>query len=122
MSFRVWRQILHLQRRRIRMGNEVGINISEFDSNISTLQSNASELNSDMTITDEFEKTNIKPFTKDLEKAIEVKELLDKYQDFLTADSETLNKTGQDMVENDEHLAENTPAEMKYKGVIIYGA
>lgn len=95
------------------MGNEVGINISEFDSNISTLQSNASELNSDMTITDEFEKTNIKPFTKDLEKAIEVKELLDKYQEFLTADSETLNKTGQDMVENDEHLAENTPAEMK---------
>lgn len=96
------------------MGNEVSINKSEFNSNISSLQSKISDLNSDISITEEFEKTNIKPFTKDLKKALEAKNLLSSYQELLKKDSEILDETGQAMIENDERLANiASPQEVK---------
>ncbi len=96
------------------MGNEVGIKISEFDANISTVKSNAGKINSNMSITDDLEKTNIKPFTTDVNRVIKAKELLDKYQELIAKDIEILDETGQEMVENDEQLASlPTPLEIK---------
>lgn len=96
------------------MGREVGIKISEFDANISKTKSSAGKINNNMTITDDLERTNIKPFTTDLKKVIKAKELLDKYQELIAKDIEILDETGQEMVENDEQLASlPTPLEIK---------
>lgn len=96
------------------MGGKVSIDIAEFDANISTLESKIAELTNDMNIPSEFEKTNIEPFTKDLQKVIQAKQLLSRYKEFIKKDSDVLSETGQDMVDNDKEIANAyAPAEMK---------
>ncbi|WP_339177695.1 TIGR04197 family type VII secretion effector [Oceanobacillus sp. FSL W7-1293] len=87
------------------MAEEVGIKISEFNANINSLQSAVSSIDSSMKISRELEKTNIEPFTKDLEKAIEAIKLLERYKQMLDADVLALDNVGKEMVENDEELA-----------------
>jgi type VII secretion effector (TIGR04197 family) len=87
------------------MAEEVGIKISEFNSNISKLRSAVSSINSSIKTTREFEKTNIEPFTNDLETMIEAIELLEKYKQMLNTDINALDNVGKEMIENDQQLA-----------------
>lgn len=87
------------------MAEEVSIKITEFSSNINSLQSAVSSINSSIKITRELEKTNIKPFTKDLETTIEAIKLLERYKQMLDIDINALDNVGKEMVENDEQLA-----------------
>lgn len=87
------------------MAEEVGIKINEFDSNISALRTAVSSINSSMKTTREFEKTDLKPFMKDLETTIDAIKLLERYKQMLDSDVNTLDNVGKEMVENDEHLA-----------------
>ena len=87
------------------MAEEVSINITEFNSNINSLRSAVSSINSSIKTTRELEKTNITPFTKDLETTIEAIELLERYKQMLDTDINALDNVGKEMVENDEQLA-----------------
>ncbi|GIO23674.1 TIGR04197 family type VII secretion effector [Oceanobacillus sp. J11TS1] len=87
------------------MAEEVSINLTEFTSNINSLRSAVSSISSSMKISRELEKTNIEPFTKDLETAIEAIKLLERYKQMLDTDINALDNVGKEMVENDEQLA-----------------
>lgn len=54
---------------------------------------------------DTFSKTNITPFTKDLEQITEAIELLDRYKHILEADIVTLSETGDQMETTDVRLS-----------------
>lgn len=90
------------------MSQEVSININLFHSNLSKLQTAVADINLNKT-THSFGKTNIEPFTKDLENIIETMELLERYKSILQADVTTLEKTGEQMREKDEELARVQP-------------
>ncbi|WP_373895114.1 TIGR04197 family type VII secretion effector [Virgibacillus sp. CBA3643] len=87
------------------MAGEVGIKISEFNSNISNLRSAVSSINSSIKLTRELEETNLEPFTKDLETTIEAIKLLERYKQMMDSDIQALDNVGKEMVENDEQLA-----------------
>ncbi|MEC5425189.1 TIGR04197 family type VII secretion effector [Virgibacillus sp. C22-A2] len=87
------------------MIEEVGINLGEFQSNISRLRSSASGIESSIKTNRTFNKTNIEPFTNDLEHIIRAIELIRKYQTLLNSDIDTLEQTGEKMKENDERIA-----------------
>ncbi|WP_449354439.1 TIGR04197 family type VII secretion effector [Virgibacillus natechei] len=87
------------------MAEEVGIKISEFNSNISNLRSAVSSINSSIKLTREFEKTDLKPFMDDLETTIEAIKLLERYKQMVDSDIQALDNVGKEMVENDEELA-----------------
>ncbi|MFD0951673.1 YwqI/YxiC family protein [Virgibacillus natechei] len=87
------------------MAEEVGIKISEFNSNISNLRSAVSSINSSIKLTREFEKTDLKPFMDDLETTIEAIKLLERYKQMIDSDIQALENVGKEMVENDEQLA-----------------
>ncbi|GAB3799603.1 TIGR04197 family type VII secretion effector [Virgibacillus kimchii] len=87
------------------MIEEVSINPGELKSQISALRSSASSLESSIKTSRTFNKTNIKPFIKDLENVIRAIELLQKYQTLLNSDIDILEQTIEQMRENDERLA-----------------
>lgn len=86
----------------------VSINIGDFEENVSSL--NTATLNIKGTIKSDapFEKTNIKPFTKDVEATIDAIDLLRKYKQMLLNDIESLEHVGQEMKEHDEQIASAT--------------
>lgn len=88
------------------MAGEVGINMGVFQSNVSHLRSSASSIESSIKTSTTFDKTNIQPFTKDLENVIKAVELLQKYKTLLYADITALESTGETMQENDKKLAQ----------------
>ncbi|MTW86061.1 TIGR04197 family type VII secretion effector [Virgibacillus dakarensis] len=87
------------------MAEVVGINIGEFQSNIEKLRSSLSGLESSIKTSRTFDKTNIAPFTDDLENTIKAVKLLEEYKTLLDTDITTLEDTGEQMRENDENLA-----------------
>ncbi|WP_366249416.1 TIGR04197 family type VII secretion effector [Terribacillus aidingensis] len=86
------------------MGKEVAINMEVFESNVSSLKASAESLLFSQHKSYTLEKTNIAPFTKDLEQMVKAIELLDKYQSFLTQDIQTLKEVGETMRDTDEQL------------------
>lgn len=87
------------------MSGEVGIKIGEFNSNLSNLRSAVSSIESSIKTDSEFEKTNIEPFTEDLESTIDAIELLERYKQMLNTDINALENVGNEMVENDNELS-----------------
>lgn len=87
------------------MAGEVSIKIDEFQTNIANLRSAVSSIESSIKTDEEFEKTNIEPFTKDLETTIDAINLLDRYKQMLNTDIDALENVGDEMVENDEEIA-----------------
>ncbi len=75
-----------------------------FRSNISKLKSSVTNIEIKQP-TSTLSKTNIEPFTKDLENVIEAIELLERYKKILETDITTLEQTGEKMREKDEELA-----------------
>ncbi|MBT2215299.1 TIGR04197 family type VII secretion effector [Virgibacillus dakarensis] len=94
------------------MAEEVGIKISEFNSNISKLRSACSSIKSSIKISREFEKTNLKPFMDDLETTIDAIKLLERYKQMLDSDIDALDNVGKEMAENDEQLAKVSGPQM----------
>ncbi len=86
------------------MAKEVSINMSVFRSNIARLRSAVANIEANNT-THSFSKTNIEPFTRDLEQVIEALELLQQYKNILETDITTLEQTGEQLKEKDEELA-----------------
>lgn len=86
------------------MSKEVSINMSVFRSNVSKLKSSVTDIEIKQP-TSTLSKTNIEPFTKDLENVIEAIELLERYKKILETDITTLEQTGEKMREKDEELA-----------------
>ncbi|WP_249872491.1 TIGR04197 family type VII secretion effector [Oceanobacillus saliphilus] len=87
------------------MAEEVGINSEVFRSNIEKLRGSLSNLESKIHANQTFKKTNITPFTNDLENIIKAVELINKYKMLLDEDISTLNNVGEQMRQNDEDLA-----------------
>lgn len=90
------------------MSEEVKINVPEFDSTVNSLQSAVEAIDRNIKSGYEFDKTNIKPFTEDLDIILEALDLLDEYKQMFLADIKTLEGVGDDMVENDEQLAQKS--------------
>ncbi|MDE5415226.1 TIGR04197 family type VII secretion effector [Alkalihalobacterium chitinilyticum] len=86
------------------MSKEVSINISVFRSSVSKLKTSVARIEAKRP-TNAFRNTNIEPFTKDLENAIEAIELLERYKGILEADVTILEQTGEQMREKDQELA-----------------
>lgn len=84
---------------------EVSINIGLFRSNISHLRDSLSGLDSTIKTSRTFDKTNISPFTDDLENIIKATELIGKYKTLLDEDIKTLESVGEQMRERDEEIA-----------------
>jgi len=87
------------------MSGEVKINVPEFESSVNSLESTVSSIESSVKSDYEFDKTNIEPFVEDLHLTKEAIKLLLKYKDMFLTDIDTLESVGEDMVENDEHIA-----------------
>lgn len=85
---------------------EIGINLSEFQSSVDALRTSSSNLVSSIQKNRTFDKTNIQPFTKDLENVIRAVDLLQQYKSLLESDINTLEHTGENIRENDEGLAQ----------------
>ncbi|WP_374067897.1 TIGR04197 family type VII secretion effector [Paraliobacillus sp. JSM ZJ581] len=75
-----------------------------FRSNVSRLKSSVSNMKIKNN-TDTFSKTNITPFTKDLEQVTEAIELLNRYKLILENDIDTLERTGNELQAMDSDLA-----------------
>ncbi|WP_416151675.1 TIGR04197 family type VII secretion effector [Salipaludibacillus sp. HK11] len=86
------------------MSKEVSINVNVFRSNVSKFKTSISSIESNKTF-ETFSKTNIEPFTKDLESVSEVVELLKLYKSVLNNDIVRLENTGESLKETDEELA-----------------
>ncbi|GAB3799652.1 TIGR04197 family type VII secretion effector [Virgibacillus kimchii] len=84
---------------------EVGINHGEFRSNVENLRNSVTALDSKIKTNRTFEKTNISPFTNDLENIIRAVELINKYKTLLNDDISILEDVGEQMKQNDEELA-----------------
>lgn len=87
------------------MSGEVGIKKDVFDTNVSELTKAVLNIDSSVIGTDDFEKTNIEPFTKDLETIVEAADLLDRYKTMILNDITVLQSVGNDMEENDIDLS-----------------
>ncbi|WP_416150201.1 TIGR04197 family type VII secretion effector [Salipaludibacillus sp. HK11] len=92
------------QRELNEISKEVSINISVFRSSVSKLKSSVADIEVKRS-TSSFSKTNIEPFTKDVENIIDTLELLKRYKRMLEVDFSTLRQTGEQMRETDEELA-----------------
>ncbi|MFB1051934.1 TIGR04197 family type VII secretion effector [Paraliobacillus sp. JSM ZJ581] len=86
------------------MNNSGSINMNVFRSNVSRLKSSVSNMKIKNN-TDTFSKTNITPFTKDLEQVTEAIELLNRYKLILENDIDTLERTGNELQAMDSDLA-----------------
>lgn len=84
---------------------EVGINNDDFRSKVDNLRNSVTALDSKIKTNRTFEKTNIKPFTNDLENLIKAVELINKYKTLLNDDISILEDVGEQMKQNDEELA-----------------
>lgn len=87
------------------MMSEVGINFDVFQSNVDNLRNSVTDLDSNIKTNRTFEKTNISPFTNDLENIIKAVELVNQYKIMLEQDISTLRDIGEQMKQNDEELA-----------------
>lgn len=87
---------------------EVGINYDLFQTAINHLNNSVTALESSMKTNRTFEKTNITPFTNDLENIIKAVELLNRYKQVLIQDISTLQDIGEQMKQKDEELAGRT--------------
>lgn len=87
---------------------EVGVKINEAQSIVSTLRSSTSSIQINMSTNRSFTKTNITPFTKDLEKVIRAVELLKQYRTLLISDIDILEQTIEKIRENDERISKTT--------------
>jgi len=85
---------------------EIKFDYNRFQSFVSNLKSSTLGINSSIKTNRTFEKTNSKPFIKDLEQVIRVIELLNRYQTSLHTDIETLEQIGEKIKERDIELAE----------------
>jgi len=93
------------------MAGLVSIQMDQFQSAISGLRSSGSSISSSMKTSRTLEKTNIEPFTKELELTIEAIQLLERYKALLDSDITILEDTGATMQESDERMGqENTIA------------
>ncbi|AUJ26911.1 MULTISPECIES: TIGR04197 family type VII secretion effector [Virgibacillus] len=90
------------------MGEQVGINIEVFRENVSRLKAAVSNINSSTNKNWTFDKTNITPFTNDLENAVKAMTILERYVTLLSNDIDTLKNIGESMKEKDEELSKGT--------------
>lgn len=89
------------------MAKEISINMNPFQSNISKLKKSAGNLNSTKRI-GSFNRTNLGPFTKDLEQVMEAIDLLKQYKRILEKDIITLEKTGNSIRDIDVDLSKRS--------------
>ncbi|SHM54906.1 TIGR04197 family type VII secretion effector [Gracilibacillus kekensis] len=86
------------------MTKEVSINMNVFRSNISNLRTSEGKLEGNIKNDWTFDKTNITPFTNDLENTLRTMELLKRYVEMLENDIITLQSIGEKIQETDENL------------------
>lgn len=89
------------------MSNEVSIDMDKFDSIISKFKSARNSISNKDWSDDELDKTNIKPFTRDLENIIETFKQLQRYEQLLNSDIKTLCDVGETMDDNDKKLSQS---------------
>ncbi|GAA5417110.1 hypothetical protein Pryu01_02171 [Paraliobacillus ryukyuensis] len=86
------------------MVKQVSINTNVFQSNVNKLKTSVSNIQTKKNI-HSFSKTNIRPFTKDVEQIVDAIALLEKYKVILEADIVTLSETGDQMETTDIRLS-----------------
>lgn len=85
---------------------EIKLNYNDFQSFVSALRTSTSNIESSIQTGRIFDKTNIKRLSKDLEHIITAIELIQKYQQSLHTDIDTLEQIGEKINERDQDLAE----------------
>ncbi|MFA8437470.1 TIGR04197 family type VII secretion effector [Pueribacillus sp. YX66] len=90
------------------MSKEIKLNTELFRSNVKSLRSSLDGLYVSMGRNKSFNMTTINPFKNDLENVMRALELLEKYKALLNADINKLQKTGEEMIEQDERISHYT--------------
>lgn len=90
------------------MSKEIKLNIDLFRNNVESLHASLSNLNPSISRTQSFNNTTINPFKNDLENVVKALDLLEKYKVLIHSDINTLHKTGEEIKEQDESLANYT--------------
>lgn len=88
------------------MSDRISINIGLYNENMDNLSNEISSVEGTVKTSETFDKTNITPFTNDLEHTIRAIELLDKYKELLVEDIAVFKKTGEKIREQDEALSQ----------------
>ncbi|SEO94907.1 type VII secretion effector, SACOL2603 family [Amphibacillus marinus] len=86
------------------MAKQVSININEFNANVSNIRRSVSNLKNSYRVKG-FNRTNTKPFTRDLEYIADALSLLSKYKKVLEADITLLTQTGKGIQDIDRQVS-----------------
>lgn len=90
------------------MSEEIVLNIALFTDNIIALRNSVNKLEDYMSKSETFDKTNITPFTHDLENMIQAIELLEQYKALFLEDITVIEDVGEKLREQDELLSKPT--------------
>lgn len=88
------------------MSDRISLNIALFKDNVISLRNSVTSIDGQMSTSETFDKTNIKPFIDDLENMIRALELLMQYKELFQADLETLDDVGEKIREQDIRLSQ----------------
>ncbi|SRR5690625_921503 len=91
------------------MSNEISINISHFKGITQNMNSSMNKVDCNVDTSESLDKTNLAPFTENLEVLIELISTLDEYKALFGRDIDILNSVGESLQEQDEQLATSTP-------------
>lgn len=91
------------------MSNEISINISHFKGVTRNMKTTMNQVDCKVDTNESFDKTNLAPFTENLEVLIELISTLDEYKALFDRDIDILNSVGESLQEKDEQLATSTP-------------
>lgn len=90
------------------MGEEIKLNKGLYNSHLDNLNTAVTDVEGTIEKNLVFDKTNITPFTNDLENTIKAIELLDRYKQLFIDDIAIFREKGEILSQQDEQLAQNT--------------
>lgn len=88
------------------MSEKISLNYGLFKGNMNDLKTSVNKLESSMSKSESFDKTNITPFINDLENMISALEMLERYKSLFLEDIEVINDAGEKLKEQDEVLSQ----------------
>lgn len=87
------------------MSKDISVNVSVFKGNIANLQTSMRGVDCQIDTNESLEKTNLAPFTDNLEALVQLLTILDNYKMLFEKDVQILDQIGEDIQEQDEKLA-----------------
>lgn len=87
------------------MGYDISFNETEFNGKVESFENAIADIESKMSKGETLDKTNLKPFVKDLENLVRTLEILEKYRDMLQQDITGIKNIGEGLKNQDAALS-----------------